>query len=163
MPSFLDNHDMNRFLLIAGGDRRRLKVAALVQFLMPGPPVIYYGTEIGLSQRRPVGPLEEARLPMPTSDTWNCELRNFYRDLIRLRQQCEPSHAVPVLLWVDDTAQSAAWRMGSVELVVNLGSESSFPVQGRHVLLATDPAVTQVSDDGRLRVPSWSAAALSSG
>ncbi len=68
-PSFLDNHDMNRFLWAAGGDQRRLRMAALCQFTLSGPPVIYYGTEVGLSQERDVrqdgrGLPEESRLPM---------------------------------------------------------------------------------------------------
>ena len=58
LPSFLDNHDMNRFLFSVGGDVRRLKLAALCQFTLPGPPIIYYGTEVGLSQLKPADPLE---------------------------------------------------------------------------------------------------------
>ena len=50
LPSFLDNHDMNRFLWIVDGDTRRLRLAALCQFTLPGPPIVYYGTEVGLSQ-----------------------------------------------------------------------------------------------------------------
>ena len=45
---------MNRFLWITGGDKRRLKLAALCQFALAGQPVIYYGTEVGLSQERDV-------------------------------------------------------------------------------------------------------------
>lgn len=52
LPSFLDNHDMNRFLWVARGDVRRLKLAALLQFMLPGPPVIFYGTEVGVTQLR---------------------------------------------------------------------------------------------------------------
>jgi glycosidase len=54
LPSFLDNHDMNRFLWVVGGDARRLRLAALCQYALPGPPIVYYGTELGLSQRRDV-------------------------------------------------------------------------------------------------------------
>ena len=50
-PSFLDNHDMNRYLWAVQGDIDSLKMAALCQFTLAGPPVIYYGTEAGLSQR----------------------------------------------------------------------------------------------------------------
>ncbi|MBC8330569.1 MAG: alpha-amylase, partial [Anaerolineae bacterium] len=49
MPTFLDNHDMDRFLLIAGGDKDALKRAAAAQMKLPGPPIIYYGTEVGLN------------------------------------------------------------------------------------------------------------------
>ncbi|MFZ0546054.1 MAG: alpha-amylase family glycosyl hydrolase, partial [Candidatus Promineifilaceae bacterium] len=36
-PSFLDNHDVNRFLWLVQGDKRRLKLAALCQFTLIGP------------------------------------------------------------------------------------------------------------------------------
>ena len=92
LPSFLDNHDMNRFLWVVHGDVRRLKLAALCQFTLPHPPIVYYGTEVGLSQRRDVryadgsGHPEESRLPMLWGEAQNQELLQFYRDLIRLRR-----------------------------------------------------------------------------
>ena len=83
LPSFLDNHDMNRFLWIVRGDTRRLKLAALCQFTLPGPPIVYYGTEVGLSQQRDVrsadgsGHPEEVRLPMPWGATQDAGLLRF--------------------------------------------------------------------------------------
>ncbi|MGH8075282.1 MAG: alpha-amylase family glycosyl hydrolase, partial [Lysobacter sp.] len=50
MPSFIDNHDVDRFL--AGGDIAGLKQALLAMLTLPGIPVIYYGTEQGFDQRR---------------------------------------------------------------------------------------------------------------
>jgi len=90
-PSFLDNHDMNRFLWAAGNDQRRLKLAALLQFSLSGPPVIYYGTEVGLSQKRDVrqdgrGVPEESRLPMLWGKQQNTQLLNYYRKLIEVRK-----------------------------------------------------------------------------
>ncbi len=90
-PSFLDNHDMNRFLFIAGNDTRKLKLAALCQFTLSQPPVVYNGTEIGLSQQRAIGALgshgmEECRLPMPW-DNQNEEVREWFRQLAHLRRQ----------------------------------------------------------------------------
>jgi cyclomaltodextrinase / maltogenic alpha-amylase / neopullulanase len=41
---------MDRFLYIAGGDVNALRMAASIQMQLPGPPIIYYRTEIGLSQ-----------------------------------------------------------------------------------------------------------------
>ncbi len=49
MPTFLDNHDMNRFLHIANGDKESLRDALKRQFKMPNPPILYYGTEVGMS------------------------------------------------------------------------------------------------------------------
>ncbi len=90
-PSFLDNHDMNRFLWAAGGDIRRLKLAALCQFSLAGAPVIYYGTEVGLSQFRDVrqggyGLPEESRLPMTWGAAQDQALLEYYRRLIKLRR-----------------------------------------------------------------------------
>jgi glycosidase len=90
-PSFLDNHDMNRFLWVARGDIRKLKLAALCQFTLVGAPVIYYGTEVGLSQHDDVmqhgrAIHEEARLPMIWGEAQDRELFNFYKELIALRK-----------------------------------------------------------------------------
>jgi glycosidase len=78
-------------LWVARGDIRRLKLAAVCQFTLAAPPVIYYGTEVGLSQLRDVrqngrGILEESRLPMPWGDAQDRTLFNFYKQLIALRQ-----------------------------------------------------------------------------
>lgn len=50
MPSFVDNHDVDRFLAI--GDEVGLKQSLLLLMTLPGIPVLYYGTEQGFVQRR---------------------------------------------------------------------------------------------------------------
>jgi pullulanase-type alpha-1,6-glucosidase len=53
LTSFLDNHDTQRFVFQAGNDaaaRERLKLAFTAQFTLPGSPVVYNGTEIGMGQ-----------------------------------------------------------------------------------------------------------------
>jgi glycosidase len=50
MPSFVDNHDVDRFL--AGGTQAGLKQALLAIMTLPGIPVIYYGTEQGFTEQR---------------------------------------------------------------------------------------------------------------
>jgi len=50
MPSFVDNHDVDRFL--AGGSEAGLKQGLLLLFTLPGIPTIYYGTEQGLRVQR---------------------------------------------------------------------------------------------------------------
>jgi glycosidase len=162
LPSFLDNHDMNRFLVAAAGDLRRLKMAALVQFLLPGPPIIYYGTEVGLSQDRPLGRLEEARLPMPPPEQRDHGLQEFYRALIRLRREVNPWRVRAELQSVDDKARSAVWRIGPFELLVNCGDEDRrFSVGEAKLELATCaiPAGSCLPA-GQLLLPAWSAAVL---
>jgi glycosidase len=50
MPTFVDNHDVERFL--AGGDEAGLKQALLAMLTLPGIPVLYYGTEQGSRGQR---------------------------------------------------------------------------------------------------------------
>ena len=50
MPSFVDNHDVDRFL--QGGSTAALKQNLLLIMTLPGIPVIYYGTEQGLTGQR---------------------------------------------------------------------------------------------------------------
>ncbi len=88
--TILDNHDMNRFLWLAGGDKARLRLAALALLTLPGLPILYYGTEVGLSQRQD-GAREnaEARLPMLWGDDQDRELLAHFQRLGRLRRESE--------------------------------------------------------------------------
>lgn len=91
LPTFLDNHDMNRFLWSAKGDRRRLFMAAICQFTQTAPPIIYYGTEIGLTQERDVhqgdrDAHEESRTLMNWNEGQDQELLDFYQRLIHFRK-----------------------------------------------------------------------------
>ena len=47
MPSFVDNHDVDRFL--ASGSEAGLRQSLLLIMALPGIPVIYYGTEQGFT------------------------------------------------------------------------------------------------------------------
>lgn len=90
-PSFLDNHDMNRFLWTAHNDVQKLKLAAMCQFTLAGAPILYYGTEVGLSQPADVmqhgrALHEEARMPMLWGNDQNKDLLEFYRQLIQIRK-----------------------------------------------------------------------------
>jgi len=92
--AFIDNHDMNRFCSIVAkngtADERTALLAALNGLLkMPNPPVIYYGTEIGLSQSADVGEgLHANRVPMRWEDD-----RNFCLDNLSLLEE------VKALIW----------------------------------------------------------------
>ena len=113
---------MNRFLWVANGDVRRLKLAALCQFTLPHPPIVYYGTEVGLSQwhdleysdgsRR----MEESRTPMPWGDEQDSDRLAFYRRLIALR--C----ANPAI-WRGRRTPIARHRSGLYVVRVDAGAE----------------------------------------
>ncbi len=97
-PVFLDNHDIDRFLLAAGNDLRRLRLALLLLFTWPQPPILFYGTETALQQPRssrdPGMGLEASRVPMqwdvsPGGEALRADvralaaLRRAHPDLIR--------------------------------------------------------------------------------
>lgn len=87
LPAFLDNHDMTRILYLAGEDKAKVKLAALVLFTLSAPPVIYNGTEVGVSQRNPLGRFEEARLPMLWENEQDEDLLTYFQRLGALRKQ----------------------------------------------------------------------------
>jgi glycosidase len=158
LPSFLDNHDMSRFLWVAGSIER-LRLAALCQFCLPGPPVVYYGTEVGLSQHAPCGPLEESRLPMPPEQEWDRDLLQFYSDLVRLRRLLRPWLHRPVPLLVDDTRDLLCWRVGEALLVISRSLPNRVSLPAASLLLATSPGVS-LSPSGTVELPAESGALL---
>lgn len=86
--TFLDNHDMERFLFRVGGDISKLEKAATLQFSLHNPTVIYYGTEIGLSQTESFASRSSyadilARQPMEWDKSkQNSSLLEFYKAII---------------------------------------------------------------------------------
>lgn len=86
LPTFLDNHDMDRFLFRCGNDIEKLKAAATIQFSLDQPAIIYYGTEVGMTQTQSLWSVHSngdllARQPM-NWNSQNNELRLFYKGLI---------------------------------------------------------------------------------
>lgn len=91
LPSFLDNHDVDRFIYKCK-DIDKLKISAMIQFCLSEPCIIYYGTEAGLSQDKSIwakkhhGDLQ-ARMLMPWDEReQDTELLMYYKSLIRLRK-----------------------------------------------------------------------------
>lgn len=162
-PSFLDNHDMNRFLWVAQGDARKLKLAALCQFTLGGAPIIYYGTEVGLSQGHDVrakgwGNDKEARLPMLWGETQDASLLAFYRGLCRVRAQhsaLRRGSRQTILAEGGLLAYRCADSEGSLVCALNLSeqaAEVTLPVSESDVALATDPACKAQVDAGAMRL-----------
>jgi glycosidase len=87
MPSFIDNHDMDRFSFIARNDPERLKQAIAMQFQLPQPPVIFGGSEVGLKQLLSTREhrLDVCRPPMPWGEE-DHELLAFYKQQIQARK-----------------------------------------------------------------------------
>jgi glycosidase len=159
--TFLDNHDMNRFLFLAHGDVARLKLAALCLFTLPGVPVIYYGTEIALPQRHDManrlfdGDAEVRTDMVWDRRLWNLDLLAYFQQLIALRKRfASLRRGSWDSLHVDEQAAVYAyWRRlehyegGELVCAFNLGYASqTFPLRmpGRYTVIHT----TQEIDSG---------------
>ena len=87
LPAFLDNHDTNRFLWMAANDPARLRMGLALLFALGGSPILYYGTEVGLSQPRHKGPWrEESRHPMLWGDKQDMDLLDYTKNLVAFRR-----------------------------------------------------------------------------
>jgi cyclomaltodextrinase / maltogenic alpha-amylase / neopullulanase len=176
LPSFLDNHDMNRFAWVARGDLRRLKLAALCQFTLPHPPIMYYGSEVGLSQHDDVrapgdrGGLEQSRLPMPWGAGQHQALYRYYQQLIALRR-AQPAlwRGERITLLVDDMRGLYGYRCRAeaTQAIVMLNVSEQTQIlplaagQASQLALATSVDITW--DGATLQLPPWGGAILQEG
>ena len=179
-PTFLDNHDMNRFLWVAKGDVRKLRVAAALQFTQAPPPIIYYGTEVGIRQQQDVraggwGGDAQARGLMPWGEAQDADLLAYYRRLIALRR------AHPVIwqgtrttVHLDEAARTYAYTITGAGLAglltaLNLAAEPrtvavALPGTGAQPAALRDAlnahAVEPTGDGVRVHVPPYAAAVI---
>ena len=91
-PAFIDNHDMNRLFFSAEEDPQALLAALSLLYLLPQPPVVYYGTEFGMSQQASIhaegsSGFDESRLPMPWENPPHPEIGAHLRKLADFRLQ----------------------------------------------------------------------------
>jgi glycosidase len=85
MLNLIGSHDTERFLRTAGGDIRRLKLAALVQMTSPGIPHIYYGDEVAMDG----GSDPDNRRTFPwewEKNSTRSMVRSYYKHVIALRK-----------------------------------------------------------------------------
>lgn len=173
LPSMLDNHDMDRFSWIAGKDVRLLKLAALTQCFLPNPPVLYYGTEVGLSQNTGIrseyggfGHLGEARLPMIWDEDQDRDLYQFFKTLYQLRKDLAFHNRREIFFEkVAPTSLLLSFKNSSpIRLVLNIGEkDEQFEIEYRTAPIAFCTAYCQMSKDHdkyRLTLPAFSGAIL---
>jgi glycosidase len=90
-PAFIDNHDMNRFIFTAEGNLDAVHAALSLLYLLPQPPIVYYGTEFDLSQHRSIhdrgaSGFDEARLAIPWKTESMPETARLLRELSDFRE-----------------------------------------------------------------------------
>jgi glycosidase len=121
MATFVDNHDVDRFL--AGGSEAGLRQALLAIMTLPGVPVLYYGTEQGFTAQR--GAMFAAGHGSGGRDRFDTT-HPLYQTIARLTtlRRTHPlfSRGVPTVLQASATGPGVlAWRMqhgGDAALVV---------------------------------------------
>ncbi len=80
----LSSHDSPRALDIFNFDQAILKLALILQFTLPGVPMVYYGDENGMEGGH--DPRNRAGMVWD-QDRWKTSLRSYYKDLIRIRNE----------------------------------------------------------------------------
>ena len=78
------SHDTPRLLHNCGGHKGKHRLAAALQLLMPGMPMIYYGDEVGLSG---AGDPDCRRGMLWDPERQDREMLQWYRSLIRVRHE----------------------------------------------------------------------------
>lgn len=82
--NLIDSHDTARFLYTCGEKKEKLKLAAALQLLMPGMPMIYYGDEYGMTG----GPDPDCRRGMVWDATYqDTAIHHWYQSLIQVRKK----------------------------------------------------------------------------
>jgi glycosidase len=115
MPTFVDNHDVDRFL--AGGDETALKQALLAMMTLPGIPTLYYGTEQGFREQRAAmfagGHGAGGRDHFDT----NAPLYGYIAQIAALRRNHRVfSRGTPTVLSANPAAPGAiVWRMSTAD------------------------------------------------
>jgi glycosidase len=130
LPSFLDNHDMNRLIFELGNDKELYKIASVLQFSMSQPPIIYYGNEIGLSQAMRIEELPshgdvQARRRMEWEEQ-DEDLLEHYKRLCFLRKRIKAMREGEAkLFYTDDTRLLAFTKEGEDRLLVIVNPDNA--------------------------------------
>lgn len=82
--NLIDSHDTARFMYLCGEQKEKFKLAAAIQLLSPGMPMIFYGDEYGMKG----GGDPDCRRGMLWKEEYqDLEIYSWYRKLIALRKK----------------------------------------------------------------------------
>ena len=101
--NLIDSHDTPRFLTQAEDRKEILKLAAALQLLLPGMPMIYYGDEVGMVGGRGSGC---RRGMLWDEERQDKELLAFYRKLLAVRK-LYPIIGEGEVCWLNEPEESA--------------------------------------------------------
>ncbi len=153
LMNLVGSHDTERILTILGGESpegktnaelsikkmtpeqledgiRRLKAASVLQFTLPGMPMIYYGDEAGLEGYH--DPF--CRKPFPWGRE-NKELLSHYTKLCHIKREEESLHSSP-LEFVCHKDGLVVYKRGRLLVLVNVSDEEkTYQIRGKYTEL----------------------------
>jgi neopullulanase len=114
--NLLGSHDAPRALTVLGGDRAAIRMATLLQCMLPGAPSIYYGDEIGLTGGN--DPANRGAFPWDPA-RWDVELRDYVKAVVALRGG-EPAirHGSTIAVGSTGAAMALERRLDADRLIV---------------------------------------------
>jgi neopullulanase len=134
--NLIGSHDAPRALNVLGGDRAALRLAMLLQLVLPGAPCIYYGDELAMEG----GSDPDCRRAYPTGlDAGDREVRAFIRAAIAARRE------------------HVALRRGTVRLAAATGRAVALvrEADGRRALVVVNAGRSSASLSVPLPAPAW--------
>jgi neopullulanase len=116
--NLLSSHDTPRALTVLGGDHAAMRMAILLQCLLPGAPCVYYGDEIGMAGG--IDPANRGSFPWDAG-RWDDGLHAFTRAVIGLRA-AEPAvrHGATAAIGSDGAAMALERRLDDSRLILAL-------------------------------------------
>jgi glycosidase len=159
MPTFIDNHDVDRFL--SAGSEAAFKQALFAMFTLPGIPTIYYGSEQGFTLRR--ASMFASGYGADGRDRYdtNAPLYQLIASLAQLRKDERVlSRGTARVLYANGARVGAVvWRMqgadGDLLVAINTAEHATFAdgiALGGHNAHALTPRFSLVGDAPRLQV-----------
>jgi glycosidase len=125
LATFLDNHDLDRFVTSCNGDLRKYRLALAFLLTSRGIPTLCYGDEQGLQGAHDPVPLNRRSMDF----SHDRSLFIFTRDLIALRKNCEAlRRGLTCSLFIDDKAWSFA-RLTPDSLAIMVFNNGDEPKQ----------------------------------
>lgn len=110
------SHDTARLLHLCGENKQRQKLAAALQLLMPGMPMIYYGDEVGMTGAHD----PDCRRGMLWDERrQDKDMLHWYRRLLTVRRE------VPVILGGKITSAEANDENGLIRIHRNLNGQKA--------------------------------------
>lgn len=133
LVTFVDSHDVARFLNRAGNDYQKLKLALAFLMTARGIPCVYYGTEQGFNGGNDPNNREVLFNNFDSAH----ELYQYIRKLTDIRSTCEPlRRGTQHEMWVDDQVYAYSRMTPADEVIVVLNNSGTG--QTREIPLRTE-------------------------